>query len=153
MNLSSLSVSQLWSRLFRELWNSVFLFVDEGIGSSVLQLSQVKSKVWIKNFSYINLEGVLHDDPLEEEMATHSSILAWKIPWTEETAVLQSMGSQIVRHGLVTKQQHTYTGAMVWLNERNLLPVLWERSRLGCRDKQQAQKIMSEFCMHRENDG
>ena len=37
---------------------SVFLFVDEGIGSSVLQLSQVKSKVWIKNFSYINLEGV-----------------------------------------------------------------------------------------------
>ena len=33
-------------------------------------------------------------DPLEEEMATHSSILAWKIPWTEEPGVLQSMGSQ-----------------------------------------------------------
>ena len=33
-------------------------------------------------------------DPLEEEMATHSSILAWKIPWTEEPGRLQSMGSQ-----------------------------------------------------------
>ena len=34
------------------------------------------------------------DDTLEEEMATHSSILAWEIPWTQETGGLQSMGSQ-----------------------------------------------------------
>ena len=34
------------------------------------------------------------EDPLEKEMATHSSILAWKIPWTEEPGWLQSMGSQ-----------------------------------------------------------
>ena len=34
------------------------------------------------------------EDPLEKEMATHSSILAWKIPWTEEPGGLQSMGSQ-----------------------------------------------------------
>ena len=39
------------------------------------------------------------NDPLEEEMATHSSILAWRIPWTEERGGLQSMGSQRVRHG------------------------------------------------------
>ena len=38
------------------------------------------------------------EDPLETEMATHSSILAWKIPWTEETGALQSMGLQRVRH-------------------------------------------------------
>ena len=38
-------------------------------------------------------------------MATHSSILAWKIPWTEEPGGLQSRGSQRVRHDLVTKQQ------------------------------------------------
>ena len=38
------------------------------------------------------------EDSLEEEMATHSSILAWKIPWREETAVRQSMGSQSVGH-------------------------------------------------------
>ena len=34
------------------------------------------------------------DDPLEQKMATHSSILAWKIPWTEESSGLQSMGSK-----------------------------------------------------------
>ena len=38
------------------------------------------------------------EDPLEEEMAPHSSILAWRIPWTEEPGGLQSMGSQRVRH-------------------------------------------------------
>ena len=37
-------------------------------------------------------------DPLEKEMATHSSIPAWEIPWTEEPGGLQSMGSQSVRH-------------------------------------------------------
>ena len=37
-------------------------------------------------------------DPLEEEMATHSSILAWRIPWMEEPARLQSIGSQRVAH-------------------------------------------------------
>ena len=38
------------------------------------------------------------EDPLEKRMATHSSILAWRIPWTEEPAGLQSWGSQRVRH-------------------------------------------------------
>ena len=37
-------------------------------------------------------------DPLEKGMATHSSILAWRIPWTEEPGGLQSMGSQTVEH-------------------------------------------------------
>ena len=43
--------------------------------------------------------------PLEKEMATHSSILAWKIPWTEKPGRLQSTGSQRVGHSWVTKQQ------------------------------------------------
>ena len=38
------------------------------------------------------------EDPLEEKMATHSNILAWKIPWTEKPGRLQSMGSQRVGH-------------------------------------------------------
>ena len=38
------------------------------------------------------------EDPLEKEMATYSSILAWKIPWTEEPGELQAMGSQKVGH-------------------------------------------------------
>ena len=45
-------------------------------------------------------EGSIQDgeDTLEEEMATHSSILAWEIPWTEEPEEVQSMGSQRVGH-------------------------------------------------------
>ena len=42
------------------------------------------------------------EDPLEEGMATHSSILAWRIPWAEEPGGLQSMGSQIVQHDWMT---------------------------------------------------
>ena len=42
------------------------------------------------------------EDPLEEETATLSSILAWRIPWTEEPGGLQSTGSQRVRHDRVT---------------------------------------------------
>ena len=45
------------------------------------------------------------EDPLEKEVATCSSILAWKIPWTEEPGGLQSMASQRVGRDLVTKQQ------------------------------------------------
>ena len=42
--------------------------------------------------------SILREGPLEKGMATHSSILAWKIPWTEEPGRLQSMGSQKVGH-------------------------------------------------------
>ena len=50
----------------------------------VMQETQVQSLGW--------------EDPLEKEMATHSSILAWRIPWIEEPGRLQSTGSQRVRH-------------------------------------------------------
>ena len=46
------------------------------------------------------------EDPLEKEMATHSSILAWKIPWTEDSGRLQSMGSQRVGHNSATSLTH-----------------------------------------------
>ena len=42
----------------------------------------------------IRVQSLGQEDPLVEEMATHSSILAWKIPWTEKSGGLQSMGSQ-----------------------------------------------------------
>ena len=44
------------------------------------------------------VQSLGQEDPLEKGMATHSSILAWRIPWTEEPGMLQSMGSQRVRH-------------------------------------------------------
>ena len=47
------------------------------------------------------------EDSLEKEMATHSSILAWRIPWTEEPGGLQSMGLQRVGHNWVTSLTHS----------------------------------------------
>ena len=49
------------------------------------------------------------EDPLEEEMATHSSILAWKSLWTEEPGRLQSLGLHTVRYGLKQLSTHTST--------------------------------------------
>ena len=46
------------------------------------------------------------EDPLEKEMATHSSALAWRIPWTEEPGGLQSTGLRRVRADLATEQEH-----------------------------------------------
>ena len=50
------------------------------------------------------VQSLDQEDPLEKEMATHSSILAWEIPWTEELGGLQTMGSQN-KHDLATKQE------------------------------------------------
>ena len=53
-------------------------------------------------------------DPLKEEMATHPSILAWEIPWTEEPGELQSMGSQRIGHDL----KHACTHQVISWNLR-----------------------------------
>ena len=51
------------------------------------------------------IQSLGQEDPLEKERATHFSILAWEIPWTQELGGLQSMGSQRVGHDLAIKQQ------------------------------------------------
>ena len=56
-------------------------------------------KTWVQTLA--------QEDPLEKEMATHSSIRAWEISWTEEPEGLLSMEFQRVRHNLATKQQET----------------------------------------------
>ena len=66
-------------------------------GGSVVKNLPAKQEMQVQSLGW--------EDPLEEEMATHPSILAWRIPWTEEPGRLWSMGSQRVRHDLATKQQ------------------------------------------------
>ena len=51
------------------------------------------------------VQALGQEDPLEKEMAAHSSILAWEIPWTEGPGRLQSMDLQRIEHNLVTKPQ------------------------------------------------
>ena len=63
-----------------------------------LEGKKLEAGGWVRR-SYQSLGW---ENPLEEEMATHSSILAWKIPWTEEPSELQAMGLQRVRHNWAT---------------------------------------------------
>ena len=54
------------------------------------------------------VQSLGQEDFLKKEMASHTSILSWKTPWTEELGKLRSMGPQTVRHDLATeKQQHS----------------------------------------------
>ena len=59
---------------------------------------QVKNPPVMQETHKMRVRSLGQEDPLEEEMATHSSILAWRIPWTEEPGGLQSIGLQRVRH-------------------------------------------------------
>ena len=59
-------------------------------------LSPTMQALWV--------QSLCQEDPLEKEIATHSSILAWEILWTEEASRLQSLGLQRVRHDLKAKQ-------------------------------------------------
>ena len=63
-------------------------------------VSDGKESAWMQE---IQVRSLGQEDPLEKGMTTHSSILAWRIPWTEEPGRLQSMGSQRVRHDWATK--------------------------------------------------
>ena len=73
-----------------------------------MHISLLAASIWaslvvqlVKNLPAVQetwVQSLGWEDPLEKEMATHSSILAWKISWTEEPGGLQSMGSQRVGH-------------------------------------------------------
>ena len=58
------------------------------------------------------------EDPFQEEMATYSSVLAWRIPWTEEPGGLQSMGSQRVRDVWTHTKTHTHTHTPLWAHTK-----------------------------------
>ena len=62
---------------------------------------QETQETWVRSLGW--------EDPPEKEMATHSNILAWEIPWTEEPDGTQSMESQRVGYNLATKQQQIRT--------------------------------------------
>ena len=64
-------------------------------------MSDKEDGALVKNLPAIQetwVRSLCREDPLEKEMATHSSVLAWRIPWTEEPGRLRSMGSQRIGH-------------------------------------------------------
>ena len=75
-------------------------------------------ETWVRSLS--------REDPLEKEMATHSSILAWRIPWREEPGRLQYMGSQRVRHDWAISLHftcHDISSEECWMGGEN--PTIW----------------------------
>ena len=106
----------------------------------------LKDGSWVKNLSVIQetqkmwVQSLGQEDPLEEETATHSSILAWKISWTEELDGLQSTGSQsqtrlnMHRHKQYLKEFVCLHRRSQWQPKPVLLP--WkshgQRGLVGC---------------------
>ena len=68
---------------------------DASLVAQLVKNPPAMQETWVRSLG--------QEDPLEKEMAIRSSILAWKIPWTEEPGGLQSMGSQRLRHDLAIK--------------------------------------------------
>ena len=75
-----------------------------GLGLASLEAQMVKR---LPATQETQVQSLAQEDPLEKEMATHSSTLAWKIPWTEEPGGLQPMGSQRVGHEILLCQQRS----------------------------------------------
>ena len=82
------------------------------------------------------------EDPLEKEMATHSTILAWRIPWTEEPGGLQSTGSQRVGHDWVTLLLYTWIQVRVKGNEIFLKIYIKRGEKEGKERKQRKEGIL-----------
>ena len=117
------SVSKMVQVKHRELWvKTATLYSHRQVeknGNNIL--NTICARFWIfKEYSLVawivtNLPAkqetqvwsLGRKDPLEKRIATHSSILAWRIPWTEEPAGLQSTGSKRVGHDWATKHEHT----------------------------------------------
>ena len=77
-------------RAERALWGALMRTLGSSLVAQMVKHLPTMRETWVRSLGW--------EDPLEKEMATHSSTLAWKIPWTEEPGRLQSMGLQRVRH-------------------------------------------------------
>ena len=99
-----------WAEHFK--W-AHFLFISST--SLVVQTVKRLPTMW-----ETQVRSLVGEDPLEKEIAAHSSTLAWKIPWTEEAGTLQSMGSQRVRQDWVTSLSLFYYNKIDFKEERNI---------------------------------
>ena len=82
---------------------------------------QETQEVWVLSLGQV--------DPLQEEMTTHSSILAWKIPWTKEPGGLQSMGSQRVGQNWETEHSCSRRGKANTENQEKVFSKSWFASQ------------------------
>ena len=72
------------------MFNSYLPIIWASFVAQLVKNLPAMQETWVQSLGW--------EDPLEEGMATHSSILAWRIPWTEDPGGIQSMGSQSIGH-------------------------------------------------------
>ena len=77
-------------RTAKETLEMTVLGIERGLVAQMVKSLPAMRETWVQSLG--------REDPLEKQIATHSSVLAWRIPWTEEPGGLQSMGSQRVGH-------------------------------------------------------
>ena len=90
--------------------NSYYLSKQTSLVAQTVKNLPAMQETWVHFLGWEN--------PLEQEMATHSSILAWRIPWTEEPGRLQSIGQQIVKTRLSDFRTHIHTIRKIEMRER-----------------------------------
>ena len=102
----------------QDVWFSVLLFLCWSI-HCISQVAQwLRVCLSMQEVQKTQVQSLGQEDPLEKEVAAHSTILAWKIPWTEEPGGLQSMGLQRIGHDW----EQTHTGK--WTN--SVLTTFWD---------------------------
>ena len=96
-----------------QLWQTCHLTIQASLVAQMVKNPPAMWETWVRCLGW--------EDPLEKVMATHSSILAWRIPWTEESGRLQSIGSQKLRHNW---QIFTFTQYLFFFKNKNFFPFL-----------------------------
>ena len=77
-------------RTAKETLEMTVLGIERGLVAQMVKSLPAMRETWVQSLG--------REDPLEKQIATHSNVLAWRIPWTEEPGGLQSMGLQRVGH-------------------------------------------------------
>ena len=94
---------QVFANVSPSAWNAILSFVPSGASPKA---QQVKNLPAVQGTQEMQVWSLGLEDPLEEEMALHSSILACEVPWTAEPGGLQSLGLQRVGHDWLTEHAH-----------------------------------------------
>ena len=120
----------------RSKWINKYFFCLQIICEAAEQLEGFRGGSVVKNLPAkagdAGFSPWVREDPLEQEIATHSSVLAWGIPWTEDPGWLWSIGSQRVRHNWTAEHTHTHSNwkfhtFLVVISKYTLFGLLWKQ--------------------------